>query len=107
MSRMYVVVRNDLAPGLQIAQACHAAYAFGLYSPDESRENLVVLSTDKASLETLVAAVAQRDGGHVPFYEPDLGDELTACAFDETSRKALSCLPLALRDSTKLSDLTV
>lgn len=28
MEKLYVVVRADLSPGLQIAQACHACRAF-------------------------------------------------------------------------------
>ena len=54
MKRLYVVVRADLAHGLQLAQACHAAREFSLAHPgDASGENLVVL---EAANETAVNA---------------------------------------------------
>jgi hypothetical protein len=96
MRRLYVVVRDDLAPGLQMAQACHAVREFTLRRPDvDVGENLVVLGATPAELARLLRAT---DGlPSVAFYEPDLGDELTAAAFSGDARPLLSCLPLALR----------
>lgn len=98
MEKLYVVVRNDLPPGLQTAQACHALREFAHRFPEldrrwfESSNNLVVLQVPTlGDLEGLVAI-----GSLVaPFYEPDLGGELTAAAFGDG--RLLSSLPLALR----------
>lgn len=92
MKRLYIVVRNDIRAGLQIAQACHAAREFTLRSGEDVGENLVVLHASHAELERLVSLHPC-----VPFREPDLGGELTAAAFAGNARKLLSCLPLAMR----------
>lgn len=96
MKRLYIVVRNDISPGLQIAQACHAAREFTLQCEEDVGENLVVLHASKDDLERLVAEASGRCTV-VPFQEPDLGGELTAAAFGIGARKLLSCYPLALR----------
>ena len=110
MKRLYIVVRSDISPGLQLAQACHAAREFTRLLPGEDvGDNLVVLGA--ASLAELVELVDRADGvcAVVPFYEPDLGGEMTAAAFGLGARRILSSSPLALRgptDSPRLSDLT-
>jgi hypothetical protein len=99
MKRLYIVVRGDLPPGLQLAQACHAAREFTRRRPDEDvGENLVVL---QATLAELVELVDRADGvcSVVPFYEPDLGDEMTAAGFGLGARRILSSYPLALREA--------
>jgi hypothetical protein len=103
MEKFYVVVRDDLAPGLMLAQVGHAAYAYGMSSPRPERTNIAVLSASRERLEALVAAAAERGDGHQPFYEPDLNDEITACAFDGSVRDLVSSLPLALRRYLKCS----
>lgn len=97
MKRLYVVVRADLPPGLQMAQACHAAHEYGLYGNDDVGDNLVVLAASAAQLHELAAQAAALGLSHVAFHEPDLGGELTACAFSGTIRPLVSSLPLALR----------
>lgn len=95
MKRLYIVVRNDIPPGLQMAQACHAAHEFGRTGEDVG-DNLVVLHASHADLERLVASAAGVCSC-VPFHEPDLGGELTAAAFGCGARRILSSFPLALR----------
>ena len=104
--RLYVVVRADLPPGLQCAQACHAARAFR--DPPDADENLIVLSTRHDRLLQLEQAAALEGWPHVTFHEPDLGGELTAMALPGTPEVTviLRHLPLALRDSPQLSHLT-
>lgn len=97
MKRMYVVVRSDLPPGLQMAQACHAAHEYGLFGADDVGDNLVVLAANASKLQELAAHAAARGLSHVSFHEPDLGGELTACAFSASMRPFVSSLPLALR----------
>jgi hypothetical protein len=99
MEKFFVVVRADLDPGLQMAQACHAAYALGVSSPKPERQNIAVLGATKAQLEALVHRVVERGDCHQAFYEPDLEGELTAGAFDGSVRKLVSSLPKALRRS--------
>jgi peptidyl-tRNA hydrolase len=96
MKRMYIVVRSDIAPGLQIAQACHAAREFTLRCTEDVVENLVVLQASKEQLEQLVA-LADGRCAVVPFHEPDLDGEITAAAFGLGAKKLLSTYPLALR----------
>lgn len=104
MQKLYVIVRSDLAPGLQLAQACHALRLFAADHPEvdkawyEGSSNLVVLQAP--SEEELLALAAR--AGEVPtsvFREPDLGDEVTAIALGPTGAGLVSQLPLALRKS--------
>lgn len=94
MNRLYIIVRRDLAPGLQMAQACHAALAWT--AERAPPENLVVLHADD---EAALRALYERCSTFEPalFCEPDLDDEATAFAVDERARTLLSSLPLALR----------
>lgn len=92
-SKIYVLVRSDLAPGLQLAQAVHAATAFALAHPERasSTPNVVVLAVpDEAALLSFA------DSAGVVFREPDVGDEATAFATVSDSTR-FSCLPLAGR----------
>lgn len=98
MKRLYVVVRDDLPPGLMMAQACHAAHEAGLYMDEDVGDNLVVLSASHAKLRELEAQAPALGLPHIAFHEPDLGGELTACAFTSKARPLVSSLPLALRN---------
>jgi hypothetical protein len=63
---------------------------------------LVVLAArDEPSLARLCDAAT--DAGHqvVRFFEPDLGDSLTAAAFAPSARRLLARLPLALRGEVR------
>lgn len=101
MERLYIVVRSDLPPGLQCAQACHALRAFVAAHPDieqawfEQSNNLVVLQVpNEAALHELV----RRSEG-IPLAlnrEPDLDDQLTSVALAPSAKKLLRSLPLAL-----------
>lgn len=94
---LYVVVRKDLPPGLQMAQACHAAFAYGFYGSDDVGDNLVALGASLDELTALAKAAERLNLSHVSFREPDLGDELTALALSGNARALVSQLPLALR----------
>lgn len=97
MKRLYIVVRCDIAAGLQLAQACHAAREFTLAQRDEDvGDNLVVLAASHSELERLVER-APGVCSVTAFHEPDLGGELTAAAFGVGAQRLLSQLPLALR----------
>lgn len=105
MKRLYVVVRDDLPAGLQCAQACHAAFAYGRNGSEDVGDNLVVLSSGFKQLCELEARVIDTIS-HESFREPDLGGELTALALPGSASSLVSSLPLALRDRQRLSVLT-
>jgi hypothetical protein len=94
--RLYVIVESNLTPGLQAAQACHAAMAWQAehgFAP----ENIVVLAVSRTEH---VQDLFERARGcrAVLFCEPDLNNEPTAVALDSSARALVSSLPLALKD---------
>lgn len=111
MKRLYIVVRDDLPPGLMLAQACHAAFEYGMTGADDVGDNLVVLTASPARLVELEAQVCALCLSHESFREPDLGGELTAMALSGSAKLLVNDLPLAPRrarraDSPELSTLT-
>jgi hypothetical protein len=99
MNKLYVIVRSDINPGLQLAQSCHATEQFHRDHPELATwKNIVCLQapskeelariTDQAKVAGCVSSA---------FFEPDLDDELTAVALSEDAKRILSSLPLALR----------
>jgi hypothetical protein len=77
---LYIVVRNDLPPGLMMAQACHAAECFGW----NYRQNVqpirttIVLGIDPEKLLPTFRGLGQFTLRNL-WYEPDL-DQKTAFA---------------------------
>ena len=105
MDKLYIIVRNDLAPGLQTAQACHALRAFVEEHPEvdqswhRNSNNLVVLQVEDE--EALLDLADQLWCEEVPmsvFSEPDLDDSHTAIAAGPTAKRLVSELRLALRE---------
>jgi len=98
-SKLYVVVREDLTPGLKIAQSGHALPAFSWRYPEiykdwyENSNNLVVLQHPDP--EKIAKKLEADDYRVARFYEPDLDNELTAFAVEPDAQKKLSNLPLA------------
>ena len=105
MEKLFVVVRNDLDPGLQLAQAVHAAVKYALFHEDARRwhvesNNVAVLQVpDEAALKALTQKVLIKDPGCLvaTFEEPDLDHQWTAAAFGGGAKKLMGSLPLALR----------
>jgi peptidyl-tRNA hydrolase len=104
MEKLYIIVRNDLSPGLQVAQACHALREFIADHPKLDQEwhtkhkNIVVLQvSDIRGLSELADDCARASVPCSRFNEPDLGGELTAIACAPEAMPMLSSLPLALR----------
>lgn len=97
---MYVVVRADLLPGLQAAQACHAVRLFVEDEREADRRwyeqsnNLVLLQVP--GQKELLEFYERACGSKVLFREPDLEGEATAVA--SLDKKATSNLPLLLRE---------
>jgi len=87
VERLYVVVDGTLAPGLQIAQAIHAARAFAAEHPEieaawfERSNTVAVLAVDgERSVIRVANEAAALDVPHSTFDEPDLLGRMTAIA---------------------------
>src|SRR6266700_2051732 len=106
--RLYIAVRADLPPGLQAAQAVHAAFAFFHAQPVATgrwllQSNFLVIVTvpDEAALLDLITEAHTRGVVHVGVREPNIGDEATAVAFTpgKAAQRLCANLPLALRQA--------
>jgi hypothetical protein len=96
MGPLYVVVRNDLKPGLAMAQACHVTRKFSHDWPDDHvGESLIVLEAPPDELWPLALRAGSISCSC--FREPDLGGALTAVALGSGARRLVSSLPLAGR----------
>ena len=102
------MTRRDLSPGYQATQAMHAAIDFVLKYLAESlawhkhSNYLCNLSVEnEEQLFKLLAKAEQKGIKAMPFYEPDLGGELTAITFEPTieAKKLTSSLPLMLKEN--------
>ncbi len=97
--RLYLVVAEDLSPGLKMAQAVHAGFQFAQRYPHlheywfHESNNVAVLQT--ADLEQLADRLEEADLRVCRFHEPDLDDKLTAIAVEPAGRRALRKLKLA------------
>lgn len=101
--KLYVVVREDLAPGPQAVQAMHAFRQFQELHGDLERSwfrrsnHIAFLSVrDEAALRGLVDKALTDGFRHAGFNEPDLGGALTAVAFEPGAKRILRRLPPAL-----------
>jgi peptidyl-tRNA hydrolase len=104
--RLYIAVRADLSPGLQTAQAVHAALHFLHDHPSVVRpwlltsNFLVVVSVpDEAALLDLITDASRCGLLRTAVREPDLDNAATAVAIEpgERARRLCGALPLALR----------
>src|SRR5688572_22136583 len=96
-AKLFILVRGDLPPGLQMAQAVHAATEYALTFPRQARDTpcVVVLNVlDEADLLTY-ARIHPLSG--VLFHEDDLGGQATAYA-TVCDDGRFQGLPLAGRD---------
>ncbi len=105
-ARLYVAVRDDLPPGLQMAQAVHAAFSFAhehrdLLDPWLLASNFLVIVSvpDENHLLDLISEAHRRGIVHTGVREPDVNDEATAVALAPgvASQRLCASLPLALR----------
>ncbi len=105
---MYIVTREDLAPGEQLAQVAHAATEFVSQHPESAAEwramsnSLVVVATpDETSLVRLIDRALVAGVRPTVFREADYGDAVTAVALPtgKASRKLCANLPLGGRQA--------
>lgn len=106
--RLYVAVRADLPSGLQAAQAVHAAFEFSDQHAEDtaawlhgSNYLIIVAVPNEYELMGLIETAHAKGIYHTAVREPDVGDELTAVAFQpgDAARRLCSALPLALREA--------
>ena len=104
MKTLTVVVRSDLAPGLQAAQAVHAMREFTAQHPEidldwfQTSKNLALLQVqDEDQLLNVLDVLSRHGVKHVEWREPDRKNELTAVAVAPEGNRYLSTLPLLLR----------
>lgn len=111
VSKMYVLVRQDISPGYQIAQAIHAKDQFTHTFPDVEKEwwdgsnTIVVLGVPNIERLHLFAKLANEAGlRNALFYEPDI-DEHTALAVEpgEASAELLKHLRPAGRGYKRIT----
>ena len=103
--KLYIVVRGDLPPGLQLSQSTHAARQFAHEHPAlelawfQSSNTIAILSVaQEEELKELLKKAHWAELKTAAFHEPDLGGSLTAIALQpgNKSNKLLRRLPLAL-----------
>lgn len=108
--RLYVLVRKDLPPGYQIAQAIHAKDEFTHTFPEAEKSwrdesnTIVVLAADQEEVVRWVDEMTERGIKCCWFEEPDMLDkyghpQVTASAFDAQPEvaEAFKHMKLALR----------
>lgn len=107
-AKLYVVVDEALPPGMQLAQATHAAFQLSVVFPEAIKRwhltsnFLVVLAAPISLLRDL----HEQEPEHIPVFEPDLPENpLVALAFLPHPRvnKLLASLPLALKERSHAS----
>lgn len=98
MPRLYVIVRQDLSPGLQAAQAVHAAIGFALKHPGLLAETVILVGVPcEPDLEEVLRWLTGR--AHFAVREPDLSGSLTAIAVEPAAGDLCRGLPLLLREA--------
>lgn len=105
-SKLFVVTRRDLSSGQQAIQAAHAAIEFQHEHLEIAKEwntnskYLVFLSVEnEEALQRLLTKIQIREIKHSTFFEPDIGNQLTAVCLEpgQVSGKLVSNLPLMLK----------
>lgn len=91
--KLYVVTRKDLSPGAQACQSIHAVCEFNHKHPNEYQEwftksnHLALLSVKNEKILNQYVRLAEKFGIHYAiFREPDFDNELTAVAFEATTK---------------------
>lgn len=108
--KLYIVVRQDLKPGSQIAQSIHAFREFIQSYPENEKKwyklsnTVVILGCESESeLISLIRQANKMNIKYSEFREPDMNEQITACTFEpgEKSSNLLSSLSLALKDTNR------
>lgn len=104
--KFYILTRADISPGLQAAQAAHAAFEFSLKHPDLMRDwherssYLILLNVpDELTLLEIADELTAAGVPHTVMHEPDIGNEATSIAVAPSPHNVkFSSLPLLGRE---------
>lgn len=111
-SPLYIVTRNDIPTGYQIAQTAHAVAEFAKNFNDEfldwhnNSQYIIILSSEnEETLKALYHKAISNNLDVISFKEPDIDYQVTSIAFspDPRNKKFLSKLPLAGKDHSLIS----
>lgn len=103
---MISIVRKDLSPGQQLAQASHSLIQFQQQNKKafnnwfKTSNYILFLSCEnELELKRLVIRFEKKGLKLAKFYEPDLDNQLTSITLEpcELSKKLTSSLPLAMK----------
>jgi len=103
-NKLYIVVREDLSIGAQMAQSLHAFREFLELHPElertwykESNTIVVLAAQDESHLNDICFHANNKQIKHAKFFEPDFENALTAIAFEPSvdTKDLLSKLKLA------------
>jgi hypothetical protein len=88
--KLYLLVDHGLSAGMKAAQAIHAFHAFsqehpGIIQEWQADNNIVVLSHPE--LSNLCHTLTAKGIRYTPFYEPDLGDAMTAICIEPAGKR--------------------
>ena len=96
MKKMYAIVREDLSKAQQAVQAGHALAEFLIWNDRQDWDNGTLVYLRVPDLQTLenLSIELDNDLEYASFYEPDIGNEMTAIAAvsDGTHFKKLSLM---------------
>jgi hypothetical protein len=92
--RMYVLVRRDILPLVHCAvQAAHSVAEFVHYHPNNNtkvwvtcEKTLIVLEATEDQINEKMKWFADRNMNYQPFWEPDMGNCMTAVAFQPITK---------------------
>ena len=81
--KLYVLVRSDLSKSQQAVQAGHAVAEFLLFHKDTEWKNGILVylrSPGDWDLYNNIEGALKKGAPYMPFYEPDIDNEITALA---------------------------
>lgn len=85
---MYILVREDLSPGQQVVQACHAvaeAARFFLSKEEEHPHFVICGVKNETALRKAYFKIQEQGIQLQAFIEPDIGNQMTAIATEPVS----------------------
>jgi peptidyl-tRNA hydrolase len=105
IEKVYLLTRSDLSPGLQAAQAAHAAFQFSVEHPELIRRwhdgsNYLILLSVPAEEDVTSWADEVRQAGveHSLVWEPDVGGYTALAVGPSPFSARFSSLPLQGRE---------
>lgn len=103
ISKLFVITHRDLSPGQQAVQAIEFQHEHSKIAKEWNINSkyLIFLSVEnEIELQKLLRKIQFKELKYSMFFEPDIGNQLTAIALEpvQTSEKLVSNLPLMLKE---------